>query len=158
MGFDLTTEICSRDLETSAQGNVMDLCRCCNYWCRLYTGRDGSNRLSLNALISRSSVRRISTISPKSPSAATKSHFGVCSPALVNFLLVAAAVYFFIVTPMNKLIAMRVSSEDEEETPEEIALLRNSRCFDKSATRLKLLTRKDTSARSAHRRADVSSP
>lgn len=54
--------------------------------------------------------------------------FGVLLTALVNFLLVAAAVYFFIVTPMNKLIAMRKAEEEpEEETPEDIALLREIR-------------------------------
>lgn len=60
--------------------------------------------------------------------------FGVLLTALVNFLLVAGAVYFAIVVPMNKLIAMRrVEAEDEEETPEDIALLREIR--DALATR-----------------------
>ena len=54
--------------------------------------------------------------------------FGVLLTALVNFLLVAGAVYFFIVVPMNKLIAMRKhEEEEEEETPEDIALLREIR-------------------------------
>lgn len=54
--------------------------------------------------------------------------FGVLLTALVNFLLVAGAVYFAIVVPMNKLIAMRrVEAEDAEETPEDIALLREIR-------------------------------
>lgn len=54
--------------------------------------------------------------------------FGVLLTAVVNFLLVAAAVYFFIVTPMNKLIALRKrEEEDAEETPEDIALLREIR-------------------------------
>ncbi|HEY4576302.1 MAG TPA: large conductance mechanosensitive channel protein MscL [Yaniella sp.] len=54
--------------------------------------------------------------------------FGVLLTAIVNFLLVAAAVYFFLVTPMNKLLAMRRhEAEDEEETPEDIALLREIR-------------------------------
>lgn len=54
--------------------------------------------------------------------------FGVLLTALVNFLLVAGAVYFAIVVPMNKLIAMRrVEAEDVEETPEDIALLREIR-------------------------------
>ena len=53
---------------------------------------------------------------------------GVLLTAIVNFLLVAAAVYFFLVTPMNKLLAMRRhEAEDEEETPEDIALLREIR-------------------------------
>lgn len=60
--------------------------------------------------------------------------FGVLLTALVNFLLVAGAVYFAIVVPMNKLIAMRrVEAEDVEETPEDIALLREIR--DALATR-----------------------
>ena len=51
--------------------------------------------------------------------------FGVLLTAIVNFLLVAAAVYFAIVAPMNKLIALRRHEvEDDEETPEDIALLR----------------------------------
>lgn len=33
--------------------------------------------------------------------------FGVLLTAVVNFLLVAAAIYFVIVVPMNKMIAMR---------------------------------------------------
>lgn len=54
--------------------------------------------------------------------------FGVLLTAIVNFLLVAAAVYFFIVTPMNKLLAMRRHEiEADEETPEDIALLREIR-------------------------------
>ena len=54
--------------------------------------------------------------------------FGVLLTAIVNFLLVAAAVYFAIVTPMNKLLALRRhEAEDEEETPEDIALLREIR-------------------------------
>lgn len=54
--------------------------------------------------------------------------FGVLLTAIVNFLLVAAAVYFAIVTPMNKLLALRRhEAEDDEETPEDIALLREIR-------------------------------
>lgn len=54
--------------------------------------------------------------------------FGVLLTAVVNFLLVAAAVYFFIVTPMNKLINWRKHEvEPEDETPEDIALLREIR-------------------------------
>ena len=54
--------------------------------------------------------------------------FGVLLTAIVNFLLVAAAVYFAIIVPMNKLLAMRRHEvEDEEETPEDIALLREIR-------------------------------
>jgi len=54
--------------------------------------------------------------------------FGVFLTALVNFLLVAAAVYFLIVMPMNKLLTMRRHEvEDDDETPEDIALLREIR-------------------------------
>lgn len=54
--------------------------------------------------------------------------FGVLLTAIVNFLLIAAAVYFAIVMPMNKLIALRRrEEEEEEETPEDIALLREIR-------------------------------
>lgn len=54
--------------------------------------------------------------------------FGMLLTAIVNFLLVAAAVYFAIVAPMNKLIALRRhEAEEVEETPEDIALLREIR-------------------------------
>ena len=43
---------------------------------------------------------------------------GAILTALVNFLLVAFAVYFFIVLPMNKLAEMR--SSDKEEAADEI--------------------------------------
>ncbi len=43
---------------------------------------------------------------------------GAILTALVNFLLVALAVYFFIVLPMNKLAEMR--SSDKEEAADEI--------------------------------------
>ncbi|MCI1663006.1 MAG: large conductance mechanosensitive channel protein MscL [Actinomyces sp.] len=44
---------------------------------------------------------------------------GVVLTALVNFLLVALALYFFLVVPMNRLAARRAGSgEDEEEAPE----------------------------------------
>ncbi|MDN5705321.1 MAG: large conductance mechanosensitive channel protein MscL [Yaniella sp.] len=48
--------------------------------------------------------------------------FGVLLTAIVNFLLIAAAVYFAIVMPMNKLIEMRGKHAEEEPT-EEVALL-----------------------------------
>lgn len=54
--------------------------------------------------------------------------FGVLLTAIVNFLLVAGAVYFAIVTPMNKLISLRKREEEAAEaTPEDIALLREIR-------------------------------
>lgn len=53
--------------------------------------------------------------------------FGVLLTAIVNFLLVAAAVYFAIVMPMNKLIERRNRrlgiDPGAEETPEDVALL-----------------------------------
>ncbi|MEX5295128.1 large conductance mechanosensitive channel protein MscL [Kocuria sp. CPCC 205268] len=53
--------------------------------------------------------------------------FGVLLTALVNFLLVAAAVYFAIVLPMNRVIAARnrrLSIEpQEEETDAQVQLL-----------------------------------
>ena len=56
------------------------------------------------------------------------SAFGVLLTAIVNFLLVAAAVYFAVIIPMNKLLTLRRHEvEDEEETPEDIALLREIR-------------------------------
>lgn len=48
--------------------------------------------------------------------------FGVLLTAIVNFLLIAAAVYFAIVMPMNKLIALR-GKHAAEEPSEEIVLL-----------------------------------
>lgn len=52
--------------------------------------------------------------------------FGVLLTALVNFLLIAAAVYFAIVLHMNKMIEARnrrLGIDEEEEVPEDIALL-----------------------------------
>ncbi len=48
--------------------------------------------------------------------------FGVLLTAILSFLLIAAAVYFAIVMPMNKLIEMR-GKHAEEVPPEEVALL-----------------------------------
>lgn len=47
---------------------------------------------------------------------------GAVLTAIINFLLIAAAVYFLVVVPMNKL-AERKGAQDEEETPEDVALL-----------------------------------
>lgn len=47
---------------------------------------------------------------------------GIIITALVNFLLVAAAIYFFIVVPMNKLAEGRKQEEDEAR-PEDVVLL-----------------------------------
>lgn len=53
--------------------------------------------------------------------------FGVLLTALVNFLLVAGAVYFCIVLPMNKMIEARNRrlgiTPAEEEIPEDVKLL-----------------------------------
>ncbi len=53
--------------------------------------------------------------------------FGVLLTALVNFLLVAAAVYFAIVLPMNRVIAARNRrlgiEPQEEETDAQVQLL-----------------------------------
>lgn len=49
---------------------------------------------------------------------------GAVLTALINFLLVAAAVYFVLIVPMNKLREMRASGEEEEpEAPAEDILL-----------------------------------
>lgn len=51
---------------------------------------------------------------------------GMLLTALVNFLLIAAAVYFFIVMPMNKMIDARnrrLGIDPEEEVEPQIALL-----------------------------------
>lgn len=53
---------------------------------------------------------------------------GAILTALVNFLLVAAALYFFIVVPVNRLMALRSSGEEQVATPsEDIQLLREIR-------------------------------
>jgi large conductance mechanosensitive channel len=51
---------------------------------------------------------------------------GVVLTALVNFLLVAAAVYFVLILPVNKL-RERFVTEEEAAEAEEIALLREIR-------------------------------
>lgn len=49
---------------------------------------------------------------------------GAILTALVNFLLVALAVYFLIVVPMNKLAERRAAGVEEEGAPaEDVALL-----------------------------------
>src|SRR5690625_4201827 len=47
---------------------------------------------------------------------------GAILTALINFLLVAAAVYFIVVVPVNKLASLR-KHDDEEEVAEDVALL-----------------------------------
>ena len=51
---------------------------------------------------------------------------GIILTAIVNFLLVAAAVYFFIVMPYNK-IRERFATEEEKKDEEQIVLLREIR-------------------------------
>lgn len=57
--------------------------------------------------------------------------FGVFLTALVNFLLIAAAVYFALVLPMNKLneklAARRGIAEEEDEPDPQLALLEQIR-------------------------------
>lgn len=51
---------------------------------------------------------------------------GAILTALLNFLLVAAAIYFFVVVPLNKLASLRKNDEpaiDEPAGPTEIELL-----------------------------------
>ena len=51
--------------------------------------------------------------------------FGALLTAIINFLLIAFAVYFFIVVPMNYFAKMRKKDEDEapKEVSEEVQLL-----------------------------------
>lgn len=51
--------------------------------------------------------------------------FGAVLTALINFLLVAAAIYFCVVVPLNKLAERRARGEEEEPEPpaEDVALL-----------------------------------
>ncbi|HLS03005.1 MAG TPA: large conductance mechanosensitive channel protein MscL [Beutenbergiaceae bacterium] len=48
---------------------------------------------------------------------------GAILTALINFLLIAAAVYFLVVVPVNKLAERNASAEEEDDTPEDVALL-----------------------------------
>ena len=55
-----------------------------------------------------------------SDNAATFVDFGAVITAAINFLIIAAIVYFVLITPMNKLneaLARRKGVEEEEETP-----------------------------------------
>lgn len=55
--------------------------------------------------------------------------FGMLVTALVNFVLIAAAIYFVVIMPMNKMIEARnkVLGEPEVEDEENIALLKEIR-------------------------------
>ncbi len=61
--------------------------------------------------------------------AATFVDLGAVVSAIVNFLIVAAVVYFVIVLPMNRLLARRRAGqvEEVEATPEDVALLQEIR-------------------------------
>jgi large conductance mechanosensitive channel len=51
-------------------------------------------------------------------------HFGAIVAAIINFLVIAAAVYFVIVLPVNKLLALRKRGEvAEPKSPSEDVLL-----------------------------------
>jgi large conductance mechanosensitive channel len=54
---------------------------------------------------------------------------GLILDAVINFVLVAAAIYFVIIVPMNRLMSMRRRPEEAPVavTPEEIVLLREIR-------------------------------
>lgn len=55
---------------------------------------------------------------------ATQINFGQVLSAALNFLIVAAVIYFVIVTPMNRLMAMRKQGEEPEpEAPAEDVLV-----------------------------------
>lgn len=51
---------------------------------------------------------------------------GLVLTALINFAIIAAVIYFFVVVPMNAIKA-RMAKEEEAETAEEIVLLREIR-------------------------------
>ena len=54
---------------------------------------------------------------------------GIVLTAIINFLVVAAAIYFIVVLPMNKLMASRLlrTEESVEDASEEVVLLREIR-------------------------------
>lgn len=64
--------------------------------------------------------------------------FGVLLTAVVNFLLIAAAIYFVVIMPMNKMIEARNAKfgEPEEEEEENITLLKEIRDQLKSQTQM----------------------
>lgn len=59
----------------------------------------------------------------------TKIQVGTTITALLNFLIVAAVVYFLIVVPVNKLLALRATGEEPEivAPAEEVLLLQEIR-------------------------------
>ena len=54
---------------------------------------------------------------------------GLLLTAIINFVIIAAAIYFLVVVPMNMVQERRRRGEEPEaeETPEEVALLREIR-------------------------------
>ncbi|MDN5795343.1 MAG: large conductance mechanosensitive channel protein MscL [Intrasporangium sp.] len=51
-------------------------------------------------------------------------HVGAFITAVISFLIIAAAVYFLVVAPLNALAALRAKGQDETEAPsEEVVLL-----------------------------------
>jgi large conductance mechanosensitive channel len=46
---------------------------------------------------------------------------------VINFVLIAAAIFFFVVKPVNMIMERRKRGEEPEETPEDIQLLREIR-------------------------------
>ena len=60
---------------------------------------------------------------------ATLINIGAFLSAIVNFVIVAAVIYFFVVVPMNTLLEMRKRGQVEQvsATPEDIALLQEIR-------------------------------
>lgn len=57
--------------------------------------------------------------------------WGAFINAIINFLIIAAILYFFIVVPINKIMARRHKGEAQDSapatTPEDVALLREIR-------------------------------
>lgn len=56
--------------------------------------------------------------------------FGAVLTALLNFLIVAVALYFFVVMPLNKLAEMRAAKDEEpeeEDRPEDVVVLEEIR-------------------------------
>jgi large conductance mechanosensitive channel len=49
--------------------------------------------------------------------------YGAFLNALIAFLLVAASIYFFVIVPMNKLLARVKKGEEKTEVPADIQLL-----------------------------------
>jgi large conductance mechanosensitive channel len=46
--------------------------------------------------------------------------FGTFISSIINFVIIAAALYFFIILPLNKLLELTSAKKDEEEEPEDL--------------------------------------